>query len=110
MRIKNQMIYLLEMWAKIKSRWAKIPKWMQIVIKLALFVLAIYFLSVFHSSKKELVDSRIHEEASEFNKNKQVKQCRMKHCYKDMKNCSKNDKYKKCVEQRIERAKENFEK
>ena len=64
MRIKNQMIYLLEMWAKIKSRWAKIPKWMRIVIGVAFFVLAIYVLPVFHSSKKEFVDSHIHEKAS----------------------------------------------
>ena len=98
------------MWDKIKSQWAKIPKWVQLVIKVVLFVLAIYFLPIFHSSKKELVDSRIHEKASAFNKNEQVKQCQMKHCYKDKKNCSKNDKYKKCVEQRIERAKESFEK
>ena len=104
------MIYLLEIWATIKNRWTKTPKWIKILFGVVFFVFAIYFLPSLQNSKKELVDNRIHEEAYYFNKHKQIKQCRMKYCYKNVKNCSNNEKYKKCVEERIERAKENFEK
>lgn len=109
MQIKNQMVYLFEMWSKIKSLWKKIPKWMRIIIWIAPFAIAIYIIPIFHSSNKEVVDNHIHEEAFGFNKSNQVEQCRIKYCY-NKKNCSKNDKYIKCVEQRVERAQGELEK